>query len=512
MSNAIHPTQEALLRLADEDLALDEARGVERHLAGCAGCRDEFLSLRETSEEILRFHQNVLKPSLPSPPRAWEPPRWKGTAPRVIPFPIRVAAGAAAAIAAVVLVRWMLRPVPVSAAELLRKAEVREQAASSARHRIRIRYKNYSWTRPARLTGSAYPAPGDPAGIEAVLRQAGFPSEDPLSASAFSQWRNRLPERHDEVRRDPETYVVTTSAPTGVIREASLTLRSSDLLATRATLRYRSNETLDMDEVPADDGDLQGAQPRIPELAAPPVEPRPASPATPAEEVEVTAALHSLGADLGEPIDVARTGGVIVISGAGLPASRQEQIRAAVSGIAGVRVVFEPGDGRRVGGGGLPGRTAAPPDVTNPLLDLLRAAANSAADPGDALIDATDRAVQRAYALATLARRFPPPSETVLAASDRSVLRSIAMDHARVLSTSVGSMTGLLLRVLSPVNGAPAATSSWQETADAMVAASRDADQAINAATGDLDARESRLAGALARLRGLIETMQTQLR
>jgi hypothetical protein len=45
-----------------------------------------------------------------------------------------------------------------------------------------------------------------------------------------------------------------------------------------------------------------------------------------------------------------------------------------------------------------------------------------------------------------------------------------------------------------------------------MVAASRDADQAINAATGDLDARESRLAGALARLRGLIETMQTQLR
>lgn len=512
MSNAIHPTQEALLRLADEDLALDEARGVERHLAGCAGCRDEFLSLRETSEEILRFHQNVLKPSLPSPPRAWEPPRWKGTAPRVIPFPIRVAAGAAAAIAAVVLVRWMLRPVPVSAAELLRKAEVREQAASSARHRIRIRYKNYSWTRPARLTGSAYPAPGDPAGIEAVLRQAGFPSEDPLSASAFSQWRNRLPERHDEVRRDPETYVVTTSAPTGVIREASLTLRSSDLHATRATLRYRSNETLDMDEVPADDGDLQGAQPRIPELAAPPVEPQPASPATPAEEVEVTAALHSLGADLGEPIDVARTGGVIVISGAGLPASRQEQIRAAVSGIAGVRVVFEPGDGRRVGGGGLPGRTAAPPDVTNPLLDQLRAAANSAADPGDALIDATDRAVQRAYALATLARRFPPPSETVLAASDRSVLRSIAMDHARVLSTSVGSMTGLLLRVLSPVNGAPAATSSWQETADAMVAASRDADQAINAATGDLDARESRLAGALARLRGLIETMQTQLR
>ena len=517
MSNATHPTPETLLRLADEDLARDEARGVEQHLAGCAGCRDEFASLRETSDDILRFHQNVLKASLPDPPHAWG--AFHGTAAvrkRLFVFPPRAArvsvAAAAAVVAAVVLVRWIERPVQVSAAELLRKAEVREQAASNPRHKIRIRYKNYSWTRPARLGVSARPAPGDPAVIEGMLRLAGFSSEDPLSAAAFSQWRNGLSERHDEVQRNSETYVVTTSAPAGVLREASLTLRSDDLHATRATLRYRSNDTLDMDELPGDSSDLEAARPPVPALAPSPTPPPPAPPATPAAEVQVVAALHGLGADLGEPVEVARTGGTIVVSGAGLPASRQDQIRAAVSGIPGVRVAFEPGDGRRAGGASLSGRAAAPAAAANPLLDQLRAAATGGADPGDSLIDATDRAIQRAYALAGLARRFTPPLETSLAAGDRSIVRGIAIDHAGVLSTSVASMTGLLTRILPPpVNAAPAATSSWQETAEGLVAAARDADQAINDTTGDLGTRESRLADALARLRALIGTMQTQL-
>ena len=516
MSDKTHLTPETLLRFADEDLAIDEARNVEQHLAGCAGCRDEFVSLRETSDDILRFHQNVLKAGLPDPPRAWG--AFHGTATvreRLFVFPPRAArlaaAAAAAVIAAVVLVRWMERPALVSAAELLRKAEVREHAAASPRRRIRIRYKNYSWTRPARLNVSARPAPGDPAVIEGMLRLAGFPSEDPLSAAAFSQWRNGLSERHDEVRQDSETYVVTTSTPAGALREASLTLQSSDLHATRATLRYRSNETLDMDELPEDSGDLETARPPVPALAPSPAAPPPAPPATPAAEVQVIAALHGLGADLGEPVEVARTGGVITISGAGLPPARQEQIRAAVSGIPSVRIAFEPGDGRRAGGATLPGRAAAPADAANPLLDQLRAAANGGADPGDALIDATDRAMQRAYALAALARHFPPSLEASLADGDRSIVRGIAIDHAGVLSTAVSSMDSLLLRVLPPVNPAPAATSSWQETAERLVVAARDADQAINAVTGELGARESRLADALARLRGLIGTMQAQL-
>lgn len=514
MNNPTHPTPEALLRFADEDLAIDEARALEQHLAECTGCRDEFVSLRETFEDIRRFHQNVLKPALPDPPRAWEPPRWKNGAPRLIQFPIRIAAAAAAVIAAVVLVRWIERPVHVSAAELLRNAEVREQAAASLPHKIRIRYKNYSWTRPARLGVSARPAAGDPAVIDAMLRQAGFPSEDPLSAAAFSQWRNALPDRHDELRQDAETYVVTTSAPAGALREASLTLRSTDLHATGATLRYRSNETLDMNELPAGDDDLEAARPPVSQPAPPTTEPLATTtepPATPAAEVQVIAALHSLGADLGEPVEVSRTGGVILVSGSGLPSARQNQIRVAVSGIPGVRVAFEPGDGRRAGGAGLALRAPAPPDAANPLLGQLRAAANGGADPGDALIDATDRVIERAYAIASLARRFPAPLELSLSAGDRSVVHGIAIDHAAVLSESEASMTGLLRGVVPPVNTAPPASLSWQATAEALLAAARDADQAINA-DGDLAVRKSRLAEALARLRSLIETMQTQLR
>ncbi|HLK47074.1 MAG TPA: zf-HC2 domain-containing protein [Bryobacteraceae bacterium] len=512
MNSATHPDAELLLRLADEDLSTEETRRVEQHLSACPACRDELAALRDTSEDILRFHQTVLKPALPEPPRAWELPRRIPSAPRVIAFPIkRVLTAAAALIAAVVLVRRMEQPVPVSAAELLRKAEVRERAAPNPRRRIRIRYRNRSWTRPARLDTLRPPEAGDPAVIDAMLRQAGFSTEDPLSAAAFSRWRSGLSARQDQVRQDSENYVVTTSTPEGVVREASLTLRSGDLHPTSATLRYRSEETVDMDEVPADAVELEGPRPPVP----PPAPRRAQAPAVPAagpaEEVQVMAALHRIGADLGEPVDVARNAGSIDVSGAGLAPARQEQIRAALTDIPGVRIAFESGGARRANGAGLPRRPAAPADAANPLIDQLRAASNGAADPGDSLIEATDRAVQRAYALAALAQRFPAPLEASLAPADRTLVRRMALDHADILSASVTAMNTLLTAVLPPANVAPPAGAGWQQTAETVLAAARGADQAINAATADLDARKTRLAVSLARLRGLIEILRTEL-
>ncbi len=513
MNSTAHPDPETLLGFADEGLAADEMRGLEQHLAACAGCRDELAALRETSEDIRRFHETVLKPGLPDPPRAWEPLRFPGAAPRVIAFPVRGAVAAAAAIvAAVVLVRWMERPVGVSAAELLRQAQAREQVAPNPRRRIRIRYRDHSWTRPARLPGLVRPEAGDVAVIDAMLRQAGFSSEEPLSAAAFSRWRNGLSERHDQLRQDAETYVVTTSSPAGVLREASLTLRSGDLHPTSATLRYRSDETLDMDEVPADTGEIEVARPPAPAAVPLPAE-APASPAAgPAEEVQVMAALHHIGADLGEPVEVERSAGVIVVTGAGLPPPRQEQIRIAVSDIPGVRVAFESSGGRHATTADLPRRSTVPADTVNPLIEQLRAAGNAGADPGDSLIDASDRAVQRAYALAALGRRFPEPLEASLAAGDRMLVRRMAMDHADALSASITAMTALLSPVLAPADAAPQSLANWQATAESALAAARDADQAMNAGTaGDLDARKARLALALAHLRSLVQLVRTQL-
>jgi len=265
-------------------------------------------------------------------------------------------------------------------------------------------------------------------------------------------------------------------------------------------------------EVGGNANELEVGQPRppVPELI--PRAPEAPTLAGAAEEVQVIAALHRIGADLGEPIDLQRTPEGIRVSGSGLNAVRQEQIRASVAGIPGVRVAFEANGGRRLNGAELPPRTTPPADATNPLLDELRAAANPDVDAGDALIDATDRAVQRSYALAALAQRFPQPGESALAAVDRAVVRRIALDHVEALSAAVGEMTTLLAVLLPPSSASAVAPAHWQETAEGILAAAQGVDQELNASSnGDLDGRKARLATASVRLRSLIRVAPSQL-
>jgi hypothetical protein len=522
MSNATsqHPDEATLLRFLDQDLSADEIRDIAEHLAGCGACRGELAAVRETLGEVGRFHETVIKAALPGPPRAWGRPLWSALANpepaerRLIGFPIkRALALAAAIVVAVVVVRWMERPIPVSAAELLGKAEVQERAAPNVSRRIRIRWKSHSWTRPGRLDASLLPETDAPL-LRAMLGSAGFDWEDPLSAGAFSRWRKGLPEWHDDVRNEGGSYVVNTSTPAGALSEASLTLRAGDLHAVSATLKYRSLEILEMMEVPVDANEVAVGQPHppVPELIL--RTPEATVPTTgAAEEVQVIVALHRIGADLGEPVDVLRTPEGIQVSGSGLNAVRQEQIRAAVADIPGVRVAFEANSGHRLNGAELPPRTAAPADAANPLLDELRAAAaNAAADPADALIDATDRAVQRSYALAALARRFPQLVESALATGDRAVVRHTALDHVEALSTAVSQMTTLLAALLPPSSGSAVAAAHWQQTAEDILVAAQGVDQELNASShGDLDGRKARLATALTRLRSLVKVAPSQL-
>src|SRR5215831_9079040 len=195
-----HPDEATLLRFLDQDLSAAEFRNVEEHLAGCGECRGELAAVRETLGEIGRFHETVVKAALPRPPRAWGSPRWSALANpeqakrRLIAFPVkRVLAMAAAVVVAIVVVRWMERPIAVSAAELLRKAEVQERAAPNVPRRIRIRWKSHSWTRSGRLDASLRPESGAPTVLRAMLVNAGFDWEDPLSAAAFSAGETACP-------------------------------------------------------------------------------------------------------------------------------------------------------------------------------------------------------------------------------------------------------------------------------------------------------------------------------
>ena len=74
MNSAIpHPDHETLLRYIDEDLDSGETERVAQHVATCKECRDGLEALRGTLDDYRLFHRDVLKASLPSPPRDWAP-------------------------------------------------------------------------------------------------------------------------------------------------------------------------------------------------------------------------------------------------------------------------------------------------------------------------------------------------------------------------------------------------------------------------------------------------------
>jgi len=66
--------------------------------------------------------------------------------------------------------------------------------------------------------------------------------------------------------------------------------------------------------------------------------------AGPAQELHVIAALHAIGADLGEAVQVTRRDGSLVVEATGLTTGRAQQVREAIAPIPGVNLRFDVPD------------------------------------------------------------------------------------------------------------------------------------------------------------------------
>jgi hypothetical protein len=492
-----HPDGESLLRFADDDLTLAEATDIGTHIHACEECRERLESVRETLDEYQQFHETVLKKSRGAPPRPWS----AVTARRVIRFPVKRILAAAAVVLVVALVRRLELTPAVKASELLRRASQAEQSAPEPRRRIRIRTGRHTWVRPARMAPIS-DVPADAAEIREMFDAAGYSLEDPLSARAFSRWRESLAEKTDRVDKTAEGwYVVTTSTSSGVLRDASLTLRARDLHAVVGTLQFRSEITVEMTELADEGGPVATAQTQPPAPTAPPAIAAAPPQRGPSDELHVLAALHRIGADLGEPVEVRREGGAVVVTGMGLTATREEQIRAALSEIPGVQVHFEEARARRNYAAGEP-RPSSPrrnESAANPLVAELQARlGGNVAELSDRLIDANDRAIERAYALRALGRRFPAAIEQSLNAADRRELAGIMSEHVEELARNIAEVRGLLTPILPQIGpdqgGSPP---DWQSAAEALVGSVRTLDQMLD---GTASADGARVVEVLAQL------------
>ncbi|MBL8173647.1 MAG: zf-HC2 domain-containing protein [Bryobacterales bacterium] len=412
-----HATEEQILAWLDGELA---DAGVEAHIAGCEQCRVRGSDLGTASDAYGEYWKRR-KQQAPPPPRTW-----KDASELMLRTPAHARGGAWMAIAASVLLGvfavWRFSaPEKVSAAELLGKAESTVSTTAGGM-RIEIRSKRDKMVRPA-----VWRRTGDGARLRRLFASANYDWESPLSVRSYRAWRESVTVRSDSVDVQPQLYVVRTETDGGVLREATLSLRKSDLRPVACHLEFRDDEQIDIVEAGVEPEAVSAEKPAG--LAAE-AKAQPATEVTASLELQVAEALHRIGADLGDPIEVERSGGTIVITATGLDARKSEQLIASLR-IPGVEV-----------------RLVAPRQ--SEVATQTESANGTARRPAreweqrltghytyeefaDRVLGATEGMTARAYALKALAEQFPAAKEEQLSMQERAVLRAIAGNHVAAM-------------------------------------------------------------------------------
>jgi hypothetical protein len=538
-----HPTDEQLLYFVDGELAASASENIRGHLKACWQCRHELEDIEQTISQCVCYRKVVLDTCLPSPPQPWFDiyPRLARidefqTRQRLItrimePLaavwskPRRWAPAVAMIVLIAVVVQQFRQAPAVQAAELLRKAVVAAGSRPRAVRRIMIRTRTQHLTRIVGGSGTSVNKTSEAdslAGLESLFEAARYSWEDPLSAKSFAAWRDQLPDKRDEVTLEPDHYQLRTSTDSGDLAEATLKLSTVDLHTVEGTLQFRNHEWVEISELPdalAPSLDASGRAAAAPTLPARPSASQPtleAQPdlATPGDELAVLAVLHRIGADLGDPIEVTRAGGEILVSGIGIGPDRQQEIRAALRTMPRVTARFSSE---------LSAESLAPEEHrssrisvgagTGPLQAEMEKHLGGRAlfeQFADQMFDLTDQFMSRAHALRRLAQRFPPGIEAQMTSDERKLLEQLRQEHARAFVENVAgvedrfrSALGVTREDTQPVS----VTGRWQDETESLFVETRNVETMLVAILGtsgdqaDSAGLPAKTAASLAQLR-----------
>ncbi len=493
-----HPEDDELMRYADGEMPARKAREVRSHLEACWQCRAGLEELQKVISDCVRYRKDLLHVYLPSPPARWGdiyqgfaeidasrnsvplflrireslslrlnvPPRWASRwASRWAP---RWATAALAIILAGVLSVEFLQTPSIQAAELLRKAGLAADARPAKPRLIQIKTSKHQITRRlnSALSASSTEAATE---IQALFRAARYNWNDPLTVRSYQDWRDGLADKRDDVTTvtdqtpDHSVYRIHTAAATGEIAQATLTLRILDLQPVHERFEFRDREWMEISELPDEAAPAFALAPALAALAGNPhTGPGPAriTEATVGEELQVFAALHRIGADLGDPIEVTRERSQIVVAGVGIAPERQEQIHKALDAVPNVVVRFsEP-----AAAASQYAQPAQPEKSISPQfqarIEQQIGGRQNFEQFSSQLLDMTDAMMSRAYALRRLADRFSEDLEASLSPADRQVLQNLNREHTTAIKRQAAQIERLLQPVLMPLGGSPAGGTS----------------------------------------------------
>jgi hypothetical protein len=269
--------------------------------------------------------------------------------------------------------------------------------------------------------------------------------------------------------------------------EATLELSSQDLRAVEGTLQFRNRERVEISELPDVSVPNPEASKEVTE-AAPVLPSSPSKPdqragraTTPGEELQVMAALHRLGADLGDPIEVTGSGDHILVTGMGIAPERQQEIRDELKAMPRVTLLFPSPSAEGFGRDGTGASSiSVRPGGGSGQAELEKQLGGRAAFEqfSDRVFQLTDAFMSRAYALRRLAERFPSDREAQMTTPERELLASLCREHAVALLQNVIDVQGRLEPVLAmgvPAGATQEAATSgnWQDRAEQLAGAAR---------------------------------------
>jgi anti-sigma factor RsiW len=250
-----------------------------------------------------------------------------------------------------------------------------------------------------------------------------------------------------------------------------------------------------------------------PQSRAPHSEPAPVETSL-ASELRAVTALHQLGADLGEPVEVARQGQRVVIRGTGVSPARQQEIRQAMVSLPNIDFEFSQAQPNAPPAPAEPAPAPQSPTPPSPLETRLEAQLGGRGqfeNFSSQLLDHEEAAMARIYALRRLATEFSSESEGQLSAANQQLLRDLARQHLEAMTREFAAINRIAAPVFGPV---PSADSNqpeplaWQAAAEKVFSSGRQLDSLMAGLLGLAASDDAQPRGFLAALAQIQASVQ----
>jgi hypothetical protein len=233
-----------------------------------------------------------------------------------------------------------------------------------------------------------------------------------------------------------------------------------------------------------------------------------------ANELLAVAALHKLGADLGDPVEVAREGQRVVVRGTGVSPARQQEIRQALVSLPNIDLQFPQPAPHAAPSSAEPQATAQAPAPPSPMQNRLEAQLgghNQFENFSSQLLDHQEAAMARIYALRRLAAQFPSDADGQLSADNQHLLRDLARQHLEAMARELTAIRRIAVPVLGPVPNAVSgslAMATWQAAAEDVFSSGQQVDSLLAGLLGLAASDDAQPRSFLTALAQLQQSMQ----